>query len=61
MERGRERAGRERIREKADQLGSVQTQYSGTSLNGPSKMWTTSVQQTAQMAPFDFSMRLVHF
>ena len=35
--------------------------YSGTSLNGPSEMRTTSVQRTARKAPFDFSMRLVHF
>ena len=29
--------------------------YSGTSLNGPSEMWTTSVQRTAQKAPFDLA------
>jgi len=34
--------------------------YSGTSLNGPSEMQTTSIQWTARKAPFDFSMRLVH-
>ena len=34
---------------------------SGTSLNGPSEMWTTSVKWIARKTLFDFSMRLIHF
>ena len=35
--------------------------YTRTSLNGPTKMRTTSVEWTARKALFDYSMCLVHF